>query len=256
MTPPYEVRPVGYVESSLVDREDTKAGFEGAPDAWLVFDPGVVEAIRDLAVGAEVFVLTWLHRARRDVLAVHPRDDPRNPETGCSAPGPRTAPTRSGSTASRSPRSTGSACSCTTSRPSTGHHRRRQAGPHRWQVRISGPGRPGPGRERRWRRRWRRRRPSGPGPRGPGCRDRRSGRGSRGRWGRCRRRSPPVLVALGLAGAGEQPAHRDAGGRERGVVGPPPSAVSPTARPWPRSWSASTRSITSEPAGTPSASPS
>jgi tRNA-Thr(GGU) m(6)t(6)A37 methyltransferase TsaA len=83
MTPPYEVRPVGYVESSLVDREGTpKQGFEGAPDAWLVFDPGVVEAIRDLAVGAEVFVLTWLHRARRDVLAVHPRDDPRNPETG------------------------------------------------------------------------------------------------------------------------------------------------------------------------------
>jgi tRNA-Thr(GGU) m(6)t(6)A37 methyltransferase TsaA len=83
MTPRYEVRPVGYVESSLVDREGTpKQGVEGAPDAWLVFDPGVVEAIRDLAVGAEVFVLTWLHRARRDVLAVHPRDDPRNPETG------------------------------------------------------------------------------------------------------------------------------------------------------------------------------
>jgi tRNA-Thr(GGU) m(6)t(6)A37 methyltransferase TsaA len=83
MKPPYEVRPVGYVESSLVDREGApKQGFEGAPDAWLVFDPGVAEAIRDLAVGAEIFVLTWLHRARRDVLAVHPRDDPRNPETG------------------------------------------------------------------------------------------------------------------------------------------------------------------------------
>jgi tRNA-Thr(GGU) m(6)t(6)A37 methyltransferase TsaA len=27
-------------------------------------------------------VLTWLHHARRDVLVVHPRDDPRNPETG------------------------------------------------------------------------------------------------------------------------------------------------------------------------------
>jgi tRNA-Thr(GGU) m(6)t(6)A37 methyltransferase TsaA len=29
-----------------------------------------------------VFVLTWLHRARRDVLRVHPRDDRRNPERG------------------------------------------------------------------------------------------------------------------------------------------------------------------------------
>ena len=83
MAGPYEIRPVGYVESALVDRETApKQGFEGAPDAWLVFDPDMAEGIRDLAVGAEVFVLTWLHRARRDVLAVHPRDDPRNPETG------------------------------------------------------------------------------------------------------------------------------------------------------------------------------
>jgi tRNA-Thr(GGU) m(6)t(6)A37 methyltransferase TsaA len=27
-------------------------------------------------------VLTWLDRARRDVLRVHPHDDPANPETG------------------------------------------------------------------------------------------------------------------------------------------------------------------------------
>ena len=81
--PPYEIRPVGYVESSVVDREGApKQGFEGAPDAWLVFNPEVAEAIRDLAVGSEVFVLTWLHQAQRDVLAVHPRDDLRNPETG------------------------------------------------------------------------------------------------------------------------------------------------------------------------------
>ena len=79
----YEIRPVGHVESPLVDRASApKQGFEGAPQAWLVFHSDVTEGIRDLAVGAEVFVLTWLHQARRDVLAVHPRDDPRNPETG------------------------------------------------------------------------------------------------------------------------------------------------------------------------------
>jgi tRNA-Thr(GGU) m(6)t(6)A37 methyltransferase TsaA len=79
----YEIRPVGHVESPLVDRASApKQGFEGAPQAWLVFHPEVTEGIRDLAVGAEIFVLTWLHQARRDVLAVHPRDDPRNPETG------------------------------------------------------------------------------------------------------------------------------------------------------------------------------
>jgi len=79
----YEIRPIGYVESLLVDRETApKQGSEGAPDAWQVFNPDVAEGIRNLAVGADVFVLTWLHQAQRDVLAVHPRDDPRNPETG------------------------------------------------------------------------------------------------------------------------------------------------------------------------------
>ncbi len=83
MTISYEIRPIGYVESVLVDRDTApKQGFEGAPDAWLVFYPDVAEGIRDLTVGAEIFVLTWLHQAQRDVLAVHPRDDPRNPETG------------------------------------------------------------------------------------------------------------------------------------------------------------------------------
>ena len=82
-TTSYPVRPVGYVSSPLTDPAAApKQGFEGGPQAWLVFSPEVAEALRDLAVGAEVFVLTWLHQARRDVLAVHPRDDPRNPETG------------------------------------------------------------------------------------------------------------------------------------------------------------------------------
>jgi tRNA-Thr(GGU) m(6)t(6)A37 methyltransferase TsaA len=83
MTTAYEIRPIGYVDSTLLDRESApKQGFEGSPEAWLVFNPDVAEGIRDFAVGAEVFVLTWLHLAQRDVLAVHPRDDPRNPQTG------------------------------------------------------------------------------------------------------------------------------------------------------------------------------
>lgn len=83
MTASYDLRPVGRVESPLTDpRSAPKQGFEGAPDAWLAFDPAVATAVRDLAVGDEVLVLTWLHRAERDVLAVHPRDDPRNPVTG------------------------------------------------------------------------------------------------------------------------------------------------------------------------------
>ena len=57
-------------------------GGEGAPDAWLVFDPAVRAALDGLQVGADVLVITWLHRADRDVLAVHPRDDPSRPVTG------------------------------------------------------------------------------------------------------------------------------------------------------------------------------
>jgi tRNA-Thr(GGU) m(6)t(6)A37 methyltransferase TsaA len=75
--------PVGWVESALVDPATApKQGDEGGPEAWLVFRPDIGPALRDLAVGAEVLVLTWLDRARRDVLLVHPRDDPAAPERG------------------------------------------------------------------------------------------------------------------------------------------------------------------------------
>jgi tRNA-Thr(GGU) m(6)t(6)A37 methyltransferase TsaA len=45
-------------------------------------DPSMSEAIRDLQVGREIIVLTWLDRARRDVLVAHPRGDPAVPERG------------------------------------------------------------------------------------------------------------------------------------------------------------------------------
>ena len=79
----YVLRPIGWVESPLTDRATApKQGDEGAPDAWLVFAPGVREGLRDLRVGAEIIVLTWLDRAHRDVLAVHPRGEELRPETG------------------------------------------------------------------------------------------------------------------------------------------------------------------------------
>jgi tRNA-Thr(GGU) m(6)t(6)A37 methyltransferase TsaA len=79
----YVLIPIGQVESPLVDPDAApKQGDEGAPDAWLAMNPDMRTAIRDLRVGAEVIVLTWLDRARRDVLAVHPRGDQSNPERG------------------------------------------------------------------------------------------------------------------------------------------------------------------------------
>jgi tRNA-Thr(GGU) m(6)t(6)A37 methyltransferase TsaA len=80
---PYLLEPIGWVESSLVDRDMApKQGDEGSPDAWLVFEHGVREGLRDLQVGTDVIVLTWLDRARRDVLVVHPRGDPARPKQG------------------------------------------------------------------------------------------------------------------------------------------------------------------------------
>lgn len=79
----YVLRPIGRVESALTTRDAAPLqGDEGAPDAWLVFDPVVSEGLGDLRAGAEVLVLTWLDRASRDVLAVHPRGDPTRPRTG------------------------------------------------------------------------------------------------------------------------------------------------------------------------------
>jgi tRNA-Thr(GGU) m(6)t(6)A37 methyltransferase TsaA len=80
---PYIVRPIGWVESPLVDRDTApKQGDEGSPDAWLVFDQDVSEGLRDLQVGVDVMVLTWLDRTRRDVLVVHPRGDQARPKQG------------------------------------------------------------------------------------------------------------------------------------------------------------------------------
>jgi tRNA-Thr(GGU) m(6)t(6)A37 methyltransferase TsaA len=78
-----ELTPIGRVESELTDQAlAPKQGLEGAPDAWLVFEPTVLDALEGIEPGAEVIVLTWLDRARRDVLRVHPRADLANPLTG------------------------------------------------------------------------------------------------------------------------------------------------------------------------------
>lgn len=78
-----ELRPIGRVESPLSDpAQAPKQGDEGGPDAWLAFDAGVLDGLSDVRPGDRVIVLTWLDRAERDVLQVHPRDDPSNPLRG------------------------------------------------------------------------------------------------------------------------------------------------------------------------------
>jgi len=83
---PYELRPIGVVRSPLADRASApRQGEEGAPDAWIELTQPVAEALEGIDTGDELFVITWLHEAERDVLKVHPRSDEAQPFTGVFA---------------------------------------------------------------------------------------------------------------------------------------------------------------------------
>ncbi len=81
-----ELTPIGTVASPLTDPDSApRQGDEGAPEAWLELAAEVAPALEGIAAGDELLVLTWLHRARRDVLRVHPRDDTSRPLAGVFA---------------------------------------------------------------------------------------------------------------------------------------------------------------------------
>lgn len=81
-----QLRPIGIIRSVLKERSKApKQASEGAPDAWLEVHPFATEALDGLAIGDEIIILTWLHRAQRDVMKVHPRSDPKRRLTGVFA---------------------------------------------------------------------------------------------------------------------------------------------------------------------------
>ncbi len=85
-TATYELHPIGFVRSSLRRLEDAPMqGDEGAPEASIEIEPAAVAALHGIAPGDDLFLVTWLHAARRDVLQVHPRDDLNRPLTGVFA---------------------------------------------------------------------------------------------------------------------------------------------------------------------------
>jgi tRNA-Thr(GGU) m(6)t(6)A37 methyltransferase TsaA len=74
------------VRSSLTDPSAApRQGSEGAPEAFIDIDPAMAAATEGLAAGQELILLTWLDRADRDLLQVHPRDDASRPLTGVFA---------------------------------------------------------------------------------------------------------------------------------------------------------------------------
>ncbi len=82
----FEAVAVGTVRSPLTDPDTApKQGDEGAPEASIVFESEVREALEGISAGDHVIVLTWLDRARRDLVRVHPRDDRTRPPLGVFA---------------------------------------------------------------------------------------------------------------------------------------------------------------------------
>jgi tRNA-Thr(GGU) m(6)t(6)A37 methyltransferase TsaA len=78
-----ELTAIGHVESPLTDRDAApKQADEGAPAAWLALTPEMAEGIDGIAVGDEMLVLTWLHRADRNVLRAVRRGDATRREQG------------------------------------------------------------------------------------------------------------------------------------------------------------------------------
>lgn len=79
----FEIEAIGRVESPLTDvTAAPRQADEGAPAAWLAFEPHLADGLRGLRAGDEVMLVTWLDRAQRDVLINHPRGDPARPQQG------------------------------------------------------------------------------------------------------------------------------------------------------------------------------
>jgi tRNA-Thr(GGU) m(6)t(6)A37 methyltransferase TsaA len=80
------LQPIGMIRSTIKSRKTApKQGSEGAPDAWLEISSFAARGYEGISAGDELFVVTWLHQGRRDVLQVHPRSDRQRALTGVFA---------------------------------------------------------------------------------------------------------------------------------------------------------------------------
>lgn len=80
------LRAIGHVESPLIEVDDAPCqADEGAPGAVLALDADVAAGLTGMEIGDLIVIITWLDRADRNTLAVHPRSDPDRPLTGVFA---------------------------------------------------------------------------------------------------------------------------------------------------------------------------
>jgi tRNA-Thr(GGU) m(6)t(6)A37 methyltransferase TsaA len=82
----FVINPIGIVRSTLTNLDQCPhQGKEGAPEAWLEIYPNFTEALKGLAPGSEIIILTWMHLADRSALEVHPQQNMKKPLTGVFA---------------------------------------------------------------------------------------------------------------------------------------------------------------------------
>jgi tRNA-Thr(GGU) m(6)t(6)A37 methyltransferase TsaA len=80
------IESIGIIHSELTSREAVpQQGYEGAPEAWLEVSSKVAEGLEGIEPGHEIILITWFHKALRDVLKLHPRWDRNMPLTGVFA---------------------------------------------------------------------------------------------------------------------------------------------------------------------------
>lgn len=80
---PVSLTPIGHVKSPYSGaRPAPHQADQGALPARLVFDAALREGFKDVKVGDDLLVLTYLDRSRRDVLSTRPQDNPALPLHG------------------------------------------------------------------------------------------------------------------------------------------------------------------------------
>jgi len=79
----FALKSIGVIRSELVSREEApNQGSEGRLDAWLEVYSAFAEGLEGIRVGDDVILVTWFHKAHRNVLKLHPRRDAKRPLTG------------------------------------------------------------------------------------------------------------------------------------------------------------------------------
>lgn len=75
---------IGYVKSTITDIDSAPKMEDepGAVKARIELEPQYIDCLDAMTQGSELEILTWLHKADRSILKVHPRGDTSRPIRG------------------------------------------------------------------------------------------------------------------------------------------------------------------------------